>query len=138
MAADHTSERTRLRFVDEVRTHFGFMEELGFTCVTSEPTSVRFESQEFAVSVYHNQMSHEISLDISRSRESKASSFSEILRLVHGEQASQYRNYSAHTAEQVAKGVSNLAKRWRECVDADVQRQQGGQSLPSLKDRGRN
>lgn len=120
MNTEHITDRSLLRFADEVKTHFAFLDSKGFRCVRSEATLVQFDSAEVAISIHHGRQSYEISLQIENVRGSDSYSFSEILRLVHNERAEQYRDYATHTVEGVAEGVRQLAELFRECVDAGI------------------
>ncbi len=120
MTENQITDRALLRFADEVKARFAFLETLGFQCVRSEATLVRFESPKLAVSVFHGRQSYEISLEIEDARGSEPHSFSEILRLVHNERAEQYRDYATRTVEGVVEGVRQLAELFRKCVDAGI------------------
>ncbi len=120
MASEFIANRALLRFSDEVKARFAFIETLGFRCVRSEATLVRFESTKLAVTVYHENLSYEISSAIESVHGSDAYSFSEVLCLVNGERIEQYRDYAAHTVEGVAEGVRRLAELFRKCVDAGI------------------
>jgi hypothetical protein len=120
MDAERVTNRSLLRFVEEVKVHFAFLDALGFRCTHAEVTFVRFESSELAINIYHSQQSYEISLQIENARGSDSYSFSEILRLIHNERVEQYRDYAAHTVKGVAKGVRQLAELFRKCVDAGI------------------
>jgi len=120
MAFKNITDRSLLRFADEVKLRFVFLETLGFRCVRSEAILVRFEASNIAISVYHDQQSYEISLAIEDVRGSDSYSFSEILRLVNSEGVEQYRDYATHTVEGVAEGVRRLAELFQKCVDAGI------------------
>jgi hypothetical protein len=120
MNTNYTIDRSLLRFTEEVKAHFAFLEAKGFRCTRSEVTLVRFESAELAIDIYHGRQSYEISLQIENVRESDSYSFLEILRLTHNEPAEQYRDYATHTVEGVAEGVRRLAELFRKCVDSDI------------------
>jgi hypothetical protein len=120
MASEFVPDRALLRFADEVKSRFTFLETLGFRCVRSEATLVRFESSKLAITVYHEELSYEISSAIESVRGSDAYSFSEVLCLVNGERMDQYRDYVAHTVEGVVEGVRQLAELFRKCVDAGI------------------
>jgi hypothetical protein len=107
MATERITNRSALRFAEEVKDCFSFLETLGFRRVLSDATFVRFESPRANLNIYHGRRSFEIGLEI-ESR-SDAYSFSEILRLLDQEQGEQYRNYAAQTAQGVADGVRKLA-----------------------------
>ena len=97
MNAIHITDRSLLRFADEVKAGFSFLEAIGFRCTRSEVTLVRFESAKIAIIVYHGRQSYEISLQIEDMRGSESYSFSQILRFVRNERAEQYRNYTTQT-----------------------------------------
>lgn len=120
MDAKHDIARSLLRFADEVKEHFAFLEALGFRCVRSEATLVRFESSKLVITIYHEKFSYEISSAIESVRGSDAYSFFETLCLVKGEQTEQYRDYATHTVEGVAEGVRQLAELLRKCVDVGI------------------
>lgn len=120
MNTNHIADRSLLRFTEEVKAHFAFLEAKGFRCTRSEATLVRFESAELAIDIYHDRQSYEISLQIENVRGSDSYSLSEILRLVYNEPAEQYRDYATHTVEGVAEGVRQLAELFRKCVDTGI------------------
>ena len=121
MATERVTDRSLLRFAEEVKDHFSFLETLGFRCARSEVTFVRFESPRVSINVFHGRHSFEIDLEIEPAQSSAdAYSFSEILRLVDRKGAEQYRNYATHTAQGVAEGVRCLAEGFHQCVDAGI------------------
>jgi hypothetical protein len=117
MATERIIDRSVLRFAEEVKRQFAFLETSGFRCVRSEATFVRFESPTASVNVYHGRRSFEIGLEIeSASSPTDAYSFSEVLRLSDREQGEQYRNYATHTTQGVAEGVRKLAELLQRCI----------------------
>lgn len=121
MAAECVTDRSLLRFAEEVKAHFSFLETSGFRCVRAEATFVRFESPTASVNVYHGRRSFEIGLEMeSTPSPTDAYSFSEILRLVDREQGERYRNYATHTAQGVAEGVARLAELFQRCIAAGI------------------
>ena len=120
MDSQYITDRSLLRFSDEVKIRFAFLELLGFRCESSEATMVRFESPRLAINVYHEKLSYEISSAIESAGGADTYSFSEILRLVHGERMEQYRDYASHTVEGVAEGVRQLADLYRKCFDTGI------------------
>jgi hypothetical protein len=116
MDSHSTTDRSLLCFVSEVGIQFAFLESLGFCCVFSEINLVRFESPKININIYHEKLSYEIGSSIEFTGESEIFSFSEILRLVHGKEMEQYRDYATHTVEGVAEGVRKLVELFRECV----------------------
>lgn len=119
MSTERVTDRSLLRFAEEVKDHFSILETLGFRCTRSELTFVRFESPWMRIHVYHGRRSFEIGLEIeSALSPTDAYSISEILRLVDPKQAEHYRNYATHTAQGVAKGVRQLAELFQRCIAA--------------------
>lgn len=119
MSTERVTDRSLLRFAEEVKDHFSFLETLGFRCARSEVTFVRFESPWVSINVYHGRRSFEIGLEIeSALSPTDAYSASEILRLVDPKQAEHYRNYATHTAQGVAEGVRQLAELFQRCIAA--------------------
>ena len=131
MASEYIADRSLLRFADEVKTRFAFLETLGFRCVRSEATLVRFKSSKLTISVYHEKLSYEISSAIESAQGSDAYSFSEVLCLVNGERIEQYRDYATHTVEGVAEGVRQLVELFRKCLDVGILND--NEFFPSLK-----
>ena len=120
MDAENAAARSLLRFADEVKARFAFLEAKGFRCTHADSTLVRFESVELAINIFHGQYSYEISLQIENSKGSDSYSFSEILRVINNERAEQYRDYATHTVLGVAEGVRQLAELFRQCMDAGI------------------
>jgi hypothetical protein len=118
MATEHVSDRSVLRFAQEVKGRFSFLKTLGFRCVSSEATFVRFESARASINVYHGRQSFEIGLEIASPPDTF--SFSEILRLVDRKQGAQYRNFVTHTAQGIAEGVGKLEELFQRCVAAGI------------------
>ncbi len=114
-------DRVTLRFAEEVKNHFAFLEMFGFRCVRSEATFVRFESSMIGINVYHGRHSFEIGLEIeSTASPTDTYSFSAILRLVDRQQAEQYRYYATHTAQGVVEGARQLAESFQRCLAAGI------------------
>jgi hypothetical protein len=114
-------DRTPLRFAEAVKSHFAFLETMGFRCARSEATFVRFESPNVGISIYHGRHSFEIDLEIeSLSSPTDTYSLSEILRLAGHEQTAQSKNYAAHTVQGVAEGVRQLAVLFQRCIAAGI------------------
>lgn len=121
MATEGVTDRSVLRFAEEVKDCFSFLEALGFRRVRSEPTFVRFESPRANINVYHGRRSFEIGLEIeSASSPTDAYSFPEILRLVDRNQGDQYKYYATHTAQGVTEGVGKLAELFQRCIAAGI------------------
>lgn len=114
-------DRSLLHFDEEVKKHFAFLEGLGFRCVGSDVTLVRYESPAMTINVYQGRHSYEFGLEIEAVKVPKESySLSEILRLVDAERADNYRSFAGHTVESVAEGVRQLAGFFHECIDAGI------------------
>lgn len=121
MKTDHTiEERSPLRFPEEVKAHFSFLESKGFQCTHSETTLVRFYSSKLSIVIYYGRQSYEIGLRIEEGRGSVSYSFSEVLRLFQSGRSEHYRDYAAHTVEGVAKGVQRLSELFLKCIDAGI------------------
>jgi hypothetical protein len=121
MAQDRVIDRSPLHFPEEVQRHFSFLQALGFRCVHSDATFVRYKSPEIAVNVYHGRRSYEIGLEIESAQvPGESYSIFEILQLVDGKRAKGYRNYATHTVEGVAEGTHRLAVLFRECIDRGI------------------
>lgn len=59
------ADRDKLGFAEAVLDHFGFLTEgYGFSCITREPTYVRYESPTVFVSVYHERASYEVGIEV--------------------------------------------------------------------------
>ena len=117
MSAEHLNERSVLRFAEEVRSRFAFLESLGFRCVRSEATFVRYESPMIGVNMYHGRQSYEIGLEIESATSPVGSySMSEILHLADQTKADGYRKYTTRTVAGVADGVSRLANLFHLCI----------------------
>ena len=110
--------RICFQFAEKVEEHFSFLKSLGFECVSTEATLVRFESPRANINVYHGRRSFEIGLELEIACEdSNSFSFFEVYRLFDQEQAEQYRNYATRTTIGVAEGVRRLGQLFRKCVD---------------------
>jgi len=119
MATD-VNHRSFLRFADEVKREFAFLDSHKFRCVRAEMTFVRFESPPCAINIYHGRRSYEIGLEVEFSQSNDTYSFSEIMRLGKCNQDEQYRRFTANSVNGIATGVHELADRFRKCVDIDI------------------
>lgn len=116
-------DREDLHFGELVEQHFQFLQMHGFRCELSEPSFVRFASKQTFVNIYHGRLSYEIGLELGSFVDSvndNSYSMAEIIRLVESNEKNDYRNYAAHTFENVAEGVKTLAVHFRKYVDAGV------------------
>ena len=64
MATERVTDRSLLRFAEEVKDRFSFLGALCFYCVRAEATFVRFESPRVSINVFHGRHSFEIDLEI--------------------------------------------------------------------------
>lgn len=119
---DHgTIDRSALRFPEEVKSRFLFLESRDFALVRSEATIVRYESPLFGINIFFGRRSYEIGLEIaSVLRPNEAYSISELLQLFDPSKGASYRNYATHSKEGVAEGVHQLADRLRQCIAAGM------------------
>lgn len=121
IATERVTDRSLLRFAEEVKEQFAFLGALGFQCVRSEATFVRFESPRVCINIYHGRHSFEIDLEIEPAQSpTDAYSFAEILRLVDREQLGHSKNYATHTEQGVVEGVRQLAELFRRCIAAGI------------------
>ncbi len=121
MSKKRVTDRALLRFTDEVKARFAFLEARGFNCVSTDVTLVRFESPELGVNIFHGRQSYEIGLELeSLVSKTEKYSFSELLRLVDQERAECYRSFAATNAEGVAEGVRQLADSVQQCIAAGL------------------
>jgi len=119
MATD-VNPRSFLRFADEVRKEFAFLDSQNFRCVRTEATFVRFESSRCAINIYHGRQSYEIGLEVEFLQSNDCYSFSEIMRLGKCNPNEQYRKFCANNVDGVAIGVHELADRFRKRVDFEI------------------
>lgn len=118
--SDPVIDRSFLRFAEEVRNRFAFLEEQSFCCVQSCDTYVRFESSRFAIDIYHGRLSYEIGLEIESLPEPESYSLYAILRLVDREHAERYRSFATHSVEGVSIGVCQLAEIFKKCLASGI------------------
>lgn len=121
MATERVIDRSVLRFAEEVKDRFSFLEALGFHWVRSEETFVRFASSRVGINIFHGRHSFEIGLEIESAQESTdAYPIPLVLSLVDSKLAESYRYYATHTKEGVAEGVRRLAEDFHRCVNAGI------------------
>lgn len=121
MTVESISDRSVLRFAEEVKDRFSFLEALGFRRTCSEATLVRFESPSIGINVFHGRRSFEIGLEIQSTQlPTESYSIPEIVRIFDKEQGVQYKYYATHTAQGVSEGVRQLAKLFQRCVAAGL------------------
>jgi hypothetical protein len=108
------SDRASLGFREQVRTTFAFLEaRYGFAVVDSSDTLIRYVSRRLCVDVYHGRRSYELGLDIARrdllGRTGRSYSMADIVGLTDERRAWAYRDYTAVSRQNVAKGLRLLA-----------------------------
>ena len=116
------SQRLALGFGASVEREFEFLGEHGFIVRRREPTLVRFESDRLGVDVYHGRQSYEIGLTVAPAEPCSGQDYpiSILLDVFVPELAMGYRNFAALEPEAVRRGVSELARQFRLCVDRGI------------------
>ena len=119
--ADNVIDRSILRFAEAVKSSFSFLEAVGFCCVRSEATFVRFESEKMNIKIYHGRRSYEIDLEVEPAQ-SPAESYPlrEILFIVDPKRAEQYKGYATQTQQGVVEGVRQLAEYFSYCLCSGI------------------
>lgn len=120
MVSGHATNRDLLRFSEEVKRRFVFLETKGFHCVRAEATIVRYEGHRACINIYHGRRSYEIGLEIQSPGQEDSYSISEILRLVDTGRGKSYRYFATHTVDGVADGVRQVADTFLECVRSGI------------------
>ena len=109
-------DRELLGFKEEVLSSFEFLtKEYGFHCVRSEPTFVRYESENVFVNVYHGRASFEIGVEIGKlitepNQEEEKFYLGEIMELQGVRKNVGYTFIQASTKERVKRFVPEIAK----------------------------
>jgi len=110
-------------FPKAVSDSFSFLSSRGFRQVLAESNRVRYESQHAYVTVFHEELSYEIDLEIG-SIDDRSMCFprSTIMLLFEPEKLAlpESRSYVAQTAEEIARGVSKLASQFAGYVNAGL------------------
>ena len=119
MLEDALNDRSRLRFADQVKTHFQFLNDHGFRLVSTSETLLRYESAISAINIYHGRQSYEIDLELEFHQARGTYSFSELLSLLNRE-AERPRKFASSTPEGAAEGVRALAALFKTCVLAGL------------------
>jgi hypothetical protein len=119
MVEDALNDRSRLRFADQVKTHFRFLNDHGFRLVSTSETLLRYESPVLAINIYHGRQSFEIDLELEFPKARATYSFSELLFLFNRD-AERPRKFASSTPEGTAEGVRTLAALFKACVLADL------------------
>jgi hypothetical protein len=108
--------RASLGFLEAATSEFMFLiEEYSFSCVKSDITYIRYESQRVFVNVYQGRASFELNVEIGEraiSQDTQEASFTigDILYAVNPHVAESYRPYEATKPESVKKFVRELAR----------------------------
>jgi hypothetical protein len=113
----------KMAFPKAVSESFSFLSSRGFRQVWADPNSVRYESQHAYVTVFHEELSYEIDLEIgSIDQRSMCFPRSTIMLLFEPEKLAlpDSRSYVAQTAEQISRGVSKLASQFAGYVNAGL------------------
>jgi hypothetical protein len=116
MATNHSSidqraleNRARFGFPPAVRRHFAYLTDLGFRIVHTEPTYMRFESDQIVVNLYHGRKSCELGAEIGLLGGTEYP-FVALIRLTDPDLADSYKNTVALSRENVFKGVQRLGE----------------------------
>lgn len=107
--------RAKFGFSLAVRRHFAYLTDLGFKCVHTEPTLLRYESDQIAVNVYHGRKSCELGVEIGLLVEGDGKEYplASLIRLSDPEEADMYRSVVALTRESVLKGVARISEAFK-------------------------
>lgn len=117
MSNNDFSDRSNLKFPEEVEAQFSFLKELGFRVLETGATFVRLESTRIGVNIFHGRRSFEIGLEVtSLAKPAETFYFSTLLALCSKKDSDEYKPYATHTREGVAEGVRLLANQFRSCV----------------------
>ncbi len=106
-------DRVKLEFSKSVLSDFLFLvEEYGFSCISSEKTYVRYESDKVFVNIFHGRVSFEIGLQVGllSSESSTGYGLGSVIAFTDPELGNKYRRYMTSTQEGVKKGVREIAK----------------------------
>lgn len=115
------NDRPILRFAEEIKDRFSFLEPLGFRQICSAATFMRLESPSIGINIFHGRRSFEIGLEIySTLAPTETYAIPEIVRLVDKGEGDQYKYYAAHTMQGVAEGVGKLAEHFQRCTAAGI------------------
>lgn len=115
------ADRSGLGFDDAVVKQFVFLESFGLFVTRSEPTFVRYESEERFVNVFHGRLSYEIGVEVGRWVDVDGEVVVEQFSLAYldairpGEAGSSVRGLTAVSREQVARFVAQFAV-WAEVL----------------------
>lgn len=96
-----------LQFEMSVADCFGFLIDDGFTVLSASPELVRFGRDGVEVSVYHDNVSGEVDLDVGVG--TARYSMGELIRISNAERAEEYKAWASMTASGVRAGLTRLA-----------------------------
>ncbi len=113
-------DRATLRFAEKVKIQFAFLESLGFRCIETNATLVRFESPRILLNVFHGRKSYEIDIDFRAKRKRSDSYWLTNLLDLLGDTDCERGPYATHTVKGVKTGVQKLAQTFRRCIDSGV------------------
>lgn len=109
-------DRERLRFVDAVRSSFGFLEPLGFEVVVEFSTLVRYESASVFVVVFHGRGSYELGVEIGHRIEVDGQlvhekfALADVVSLAVPLEESGFQSFATTDAEQLPGFLAELAE----------------------------
>ena len=105
------ADRRSLGFAKEVREHFSFLEvQRGFKCIRQEKTSVRYESADVYVNVYHGRSSFEIGVEIGNKSSEHSFNLEALVALFDKELSREYWAAGGRTAEAVRRALKKQAE----------------------------
>jgi hypothetical protein len=113
------ADRERLRFVEAVRSSFGFLEKRGFDTVVELSTMVRYESASVFVVVFHGRGSYELGVEIGHRFEvagqlvDEKFALADVVALEVPLTQSGFRSFAATEADQLPGFLAQLSD-WTE------------------------
>lgn len=114
---------SRLYFVEAARAAFDVLLDAPYGCevVSEGGTQVRYESDVVVVVVFHDQLSYELDVEVSRvsGREEgeRPYSLQDLMRVTDPEAARSFKRFAATTSDAVGRGTSLLAEQVRNYGD---------------------
>jgi hypothetical protein len=124
-------DRERLRFVDAVRSSFGFLERAGFVIVLELSTLVRYESASVFVVVFHGRGSYELGVEIGHRVEvdgqlvEEKFALADVVSLAVPLEKAGFRSFATTDAEQLPGFLAQLAG-WTERYGGPALRDEPG------------
>jgi hypothetical protein len=106
-----TTDRKSLGFSKKVREFFSFLEvQWEFKCTIQEKTTVRYESTDVYVNVYHGRSSFEIGVEIGKKSSEHNFSLEALVALFDKDLSREYWATGARTADAVRKALKKLSE----------------------------